>query len=88
MLEYTIEHDENGKYGVCLNNYAIMDVYYSTDRCQSPISKEKAEEWANTFKCMIESEYPSSEIDEEKYENSSSSMEDLLKLMLLKRMME
>jgi len=88
MLEYTIEHDENGRYGVCLNNYEIMSVYYSTDKCQSPISKEKAEELANTFKCMIESEYPSSELDEEDYEKSSSSMEDLFKLMLLKSMMD
>ena len=98
MLEYTVEHNENGKFGVCVNNYSIFEVYYSTDNCSSPISKEKAEEWANTFKCMVETEYPASELNEEDYESSISKMmkslgddeesSGLLKLMLLKSLME
>lgn len=90
-LEYSIIEDKDGgSYLLQVNSYTLVKIFFKTDRVASPITKEKAEELINTIKCMVESEYPASELIEEDYEPSGLSKmleemdeEDVFKMMMM-----
>jgi competence protein ComGC len=93
-MEYTIKN-ENGHIKIMVGSFVLCSICYSMDRTKSPISEEKAEEWINIIKCMIESEYPASELDEDDYESTLSKLlkdgdmdkDDLFGLMMMKALM-
>ena len=89
-LEYSVKWDDDGSVLLQLNSYTLVKIYFKSDRVASPITKEKAEEFINTIKCMVESEYPVSELNGEDYEPSAfhkmledMDEEDLLKMMMM-----
>ena len=88
-MEYSIKEDE-GSYVLNVNSYTLARIYFKSDRVVSPITKEKAEEMINLLKCMVESEYPISELNEKDYEPSEFNKmleemdeEDVFKMMLM-----
>ena len=90
-LEYSIIEDKDGgSYLLQVNSYTLVKIFFKTDRVASPITKEKAEELINTIKCMVESEYPVSELNGEDYEPSDfhkmlekMDEEDVFKMMMM-----
>lgn len=98
MPSYSIVHDEDGFFNLMVGHYTIVKIFYKSDRVASPISKEKAEEFINTFKCMVESEYPSDSLNEDDYKPSlfdkflesldEEEMESLAKIMALGAVMD
>lgn len=73
MVEYRVRDNDDGAIHVLLNNFTLVKVYYESERVRTPVSREKAYELANTIKCMVKSEYPTSEIDEDDYQPSGFS---------------
>lgn len=69
-MEYEVKDNDNGSFHVLLNNFTLVKVYYKSDKVATPLSRGKAEELANTIKCIVESEYPISELNEEDYQPS------------------
>lgn len=84
-MEYKVEDTEHS-FRVSLGSFTICEIYYGTPRVNSPVSSEKAEEWATMMMNLIESEFPSSDVDEEEYKGSG--MGDLMKLLMMKAMLD
>lgn len=68
-FEYIIK-DTDHSFRVGLGAYGLMEIFYKHPKCQTPVTKEKAEELANTFKAMIESAYPLDSLNKEDFEQS------------------
>lgn len=96
-FEYVIR-DTDHSFRIGLGNFGLAEIFYEHDRCQTPVTKEKAEELANSLKAMIETQYPIEALNAEDYEPSEigkmfeEMMEDedcptLLKMMALSSMM-
>lgn len=96
-FEYDIK-DTDHSFRVGLGHFSLAEIYYKHPRCETPVTKEKAEELANSLKAMIETQYPIEALNAEDYEPSESfkmfeeMMEDddcptLLKMMALSSMM-
>lgn len=93
-MEYSIKEGD-GCYLLQVNSYTLVKVWFDSDKVKSPITKEKAEELINLLKCMVESEYPISELDEEDYEPSEFSKileemdeDELFKMMMMGAMLK
>lgn len=89
-LEYSVEKGDDGSFNLRVNSYTLVKIFFKSDRVASPITKEKAEEFINTIRCMVESEYPASELIEEDYEPSGLSKmleemdeEDVFRMMMM-----
>lgn len=77
--EYIIK-DTGHSFRVSIGSYGLMEIFYKHERVQTPVSKDKAEEWANHFKTLVSAEYPFSELDMEDYE--STEFGKLMEMML------
>ena len=97
-FEYVIK-DTDHSFRVSLGNFGLAEIFYEHDRCQTPVTKEKAEELAILIKTMIETEYPIEALNAEDYEPSDTykcfeeMMEDddcpsFLKMMALASIMK
>lgn len=73
VLEYEIK-DRDGQLCIVLDAHLIFGVYYQSERVASPISKEDAEKLVNELKCRFETEYPTSELDEEEYKSHTDEL--------------
>ena len=78
-FQYKIE-DSDHSYRVTLGNFGLVEIFYEHERCSTPVTKEKAEEIANTVKAMIESQYPIDSLNAEDYEPSdfAKMMEEMM----------
>lgn len=99
-LDYEIK-DTGHSMRVTVNGYDIAEIYYQHERCVTPLTQEFAESVAKTVRSLVETEYPSSELNEEDYPNDSlfdllskgceddscDGGTDFLKLMLLSKLM-
>ena len=77
--EYTIK-DTGHSFRVSVGSYGVMEIFYEHERVQTPVKKDKAEEWANHFKTLVSSEYPFSELDMEDYK--STGFGNLMEMLL------
>ena len=68
-FEYKIK-DTDHSFRVGIGAFSIMEIFYKHERCSTPVTKEKAEELANTFKAMVESAYPIDTLNKEDFEPS------------------
>lgn len=68
-VEYRIVDTEDGEMVLLLGAFTIFKVYYTYDKCRSPVTREKADELLTMLKCILESEYPIESLDSEKYES-------------------
>ena len=97
-FEYRID-DTDHSFRVSIGTYGLAEVFYEHPRCQTPVTKEKAEELANSLKAMIETQYPIEALDAEDYKSTLTEeffekmMEDddcpsFLKMMALASMVK
>lgn len=78
-MEYKIGEPRDGQIAVHLNGFSVVDIYYQSERTNSPLNKEQAEKLANQLKCQFESEHPASELDEENFK--APTMDDFLEFL-------
>lgn len=98
-LKYEIKDTENS-FRLNINSYTLIEVMYKTERCTTPVEKEEAKSLIDGFKDRMEFLHPIQGLDEKEYEPSDfikfledlsdddSMGGDLLKLMMLKAMMD
>lgn len=94
-MEYEIV-ERDSEIVLSLNGFGIAKVYCRTQNCLTPLTKDDAREVVKMIKKMLEETYPASDIDESEYNESREFMDeltdsmssDLMKMMLLKKLME
>lgn len=72
MLSYEVK-DTEYSFSVNLGKYSVMEIPYSSEHMNTPVSKENARKWADHFVKLISEEYPISESEEDKYTKSTLS---------------
>lgn len=87
--KYTYKDARDGEILVGIGEYTLFNIYYGTDGCQSPLSKEDAEHIAKKLIGFLEDKYPATELDDDYFEHSEGyeKFMDFMKFMTMMKIM-
>lgn len=86
-LKYTYKVARDGEIRIGLGAFTLFNIFYGADGCQSPLTKEDAENIANKLVGFLEEKYPASELDDDYNGSEGSEFMDFLKFMAMMKIM-